>query len=94
MRIHEGFFCRLQEPGTAASHSSGSSMTHKSLFKEAAQRIVQLGQMSDSPPQTAGQTTSTGAPGAEGSRPARAMTYPVGTAASRGPLLDTLHGDR
>ena len=94
MRIHEGFFCRLQEPGKAASHSSGSSMTHKSLFKEAAQRIVQLGQMSDSPPQTAGQTTSIGAPGADGSRSARAITYPVGTAANHRPLLDTLNGDR
>ena len=69
-------------------------MTHKSLFKEAAQRIVQLGQMSDPPSQPGGQTTGTRVPSINGSAQPRAMTYPVGAAASQQPGLDTLNGDR
>jgi hypothetical protein len=69
-------------------------MTHKSLFKEAAQRIVQLGQMSDPPSQPGGQTTGTSVPSIHGGGQARVMTYPVGTAAGQRPRLDTLNGDR
>jgi hypothetical protein len=69
-------------------------MTHKSLFKEAAQRIVQLGQMSDPPPQSGGQTTGTRVPAIHGGGQARAMTYPDGAAASQQSVLDSLNGDR
>lgn len=68
-------------------------MTHKSLFKEAAQRIVQLGQMSDAPTQTAGQLTGTGA-SIDGSNQARGMAYPAGGSARQQPVLDTHRRDR
>ncbi len=69
-------------------------MTHKSLFKEAAQRIVQLGQMPDSSPQPGGQTTGTRVPSIHGSGQARAMTRPDGAATSQQSAMDTLNGER
>ncbi len=60
-------------------------MTYKSLFKEAAQRIVQLGQMPDPPSQPVGQVTGTGALSAGGSAPARTTTHPFSATPGRQP---------